>query len=190
MEKLLQGRRLRLRKITLADTEKIIFWRNQSFVQKNFIYQKPFTIEGHQRWIHDMVETGKAVQFIMVRTDNEREIGSVYFRDIDNEHHKAEFGIFIGDSDSMHRGYGAEACKLACDYGFAVMGWHKIFLRVFVSNITAIRSYEKAGFLMEAFLKDDVCIGEKYCDIMLMAMLNPYEDVLADSRMYKGFVSR
>ena len=175
MVRLLQGERLRLRKMTLADTEKIISWRNQSFVRKNFIYQKSFTVEGHQRWVHDMIETGKAEQFIMVRTDNEREIGSVYFRDIDNVHHKAEFGIFIGDPDSVHQGYGTEACKLACDYGFEVMRWHKIFLRVLGSNVSAIRSYEKAGFLMEAFLKDDVFIGDKYCDIVLMAILNPYD---------------
>lgn len=175
MAQMLREKNLQLRKMTLEDTDKIIFWRNQSFVRNNFIYQKPFTVEGHQRWIHDMIETGKAVQFIMVRTDNEREIGSVYFRDIDNEHHKAEFGIFIGDEFSLHQGYGTAACRMACQYGFEIRKWHKIFLRAFADNISAIRSYQKAGFLMEAFLKDDVCIGEEYRDIVLMAIMNPYE---------------
>ena len=188
MVRLLQGERLRLRKMTLADTEKIISWRNQSFVRKNFIYQKSFTVEGHQRWVHDMIETGKAVQFIMVRTDNDRDIGSVYFRDIDNVHHKAEYGMFIGDKSSLRKGYGTEACKMACRYGFANHGWHKTFSRFIATNIPSIRSCQKAGFLMEAFLKDDVFIGEKYCDIVLMAILNPYEDALAGMYAQKGVV--
>ena len=36
-----------LRPITLEDTENIVKWRNTNRVRKNFIYQKPFTKEGH-----------------------------------------------------------------------------------------------------------------------------------------------
>ena len=39
----------------------------------------------------------------------------------------------------------------------------------------AIRSYEKAGFVREAYLHDDVCIDGKFRDIVLMAKLNPEE---------------
>ena len=86
---------MRLRPITLKDTDKIIFWRNQSFVRENFIFQKSFTVEIHHQWFHTMIETGKAIQYIITRKDNGEEIGSVYFRDIDDIHRKAEFGIFI-----------------------------------------------------------------------------------------------
>ncbi len=43
---------------------------------------------------------------------------------------------------------------------------------MFADNVRAIRSYEKAGFVREADLKDDVCINGKYRDIVLMAVLN------------------
>ena len=36
-----------LRKMEEQDTEDIIRWRNSDFVKRNFIYQKPFTVEGH-----------------------------------------------------------------------------------------------------------------------------------------------
>ena len=98
-----------------------------------------------------MIKTGRAVQFIIMFDD--QAIGSVYFRDIDNEHHKAEYGIFIGEDSMINSGIGTCACKLACDYGFNVLKLHKIFLRVFASNKNAIRSYEKAGFIREAFLR-------------------------------------
>lgn len=54
-----------LRPITAADTDKIVAWRNRDFVRKNFIYQKPFTREGHETWLREQVEPGHVVQFII-----------------------------------------------------------------------------------------------------------------------------
>lgn len=171
MKTWIQGERVQLRPITMEDTANIIFWRNQLFVRQNFIYQKPFTVESHHQWFHTMIETGKAIQFIVVRKDTQTDIGSVYFHNINEEHHNAEFGIFLGDFGSLHQGYGTEACRLACGYGFEVMGWHKIFLRVLATNMSAIRSYEKAGFSTEAFLKDEVFSQGEYRDILRMGII-------------------
>jgi len=66
-----------------------------------------------------MIETGKVVQFMICRQVDGRPVGSVYLRDIDREHGKAEYGIFIGEDDAIGRWIGSEACRLACDYGFA-----------------------------------------------------------------------
>ncbi len=101
----------------------------------------------------------------------QKEIGSVYFRDISMEHHKAEYGIFIGEEDALGCGYGTEAAKLAIKYGFDELKLHKIFLRVLEENKKAIKSYENAGFIREAFLKDDVYIQGSYRNIILMAVL-------------------
>ena len=37
-----------LREMTAADEELIVKWRNTDFVRQNFIYRKPFTVEGHR----------------------------------------------------------------------------------------------------------------------------------------------
>lgn len=171
----IEGEEITLRLMTPADTDSIIRWRNNPRVQHNFIYQKPFTREGHETWIRTMIDTGKAIQFIICEKATGRAVGSVYFRDISPEHHKAEYGIFIGEDDAVGRGYGTQACKLACRYGFTVQKWHKIFLRAFADNIAAIKSYENGGFEKEAYLRDDVCIDGVYRDIVLMGCLNPAE---------------
>ena len=75
---------VRLRLMTAGDTAKIVAWRNRDFVRNNFIYQELFTEEGHLCWIREQVEPGYVVQFIICLADG-REIGSVYFRDIDRE---------------------------------------------------------------------------------------------------------
>ena len=167
------GQKIRLRLMEDKDTEAIVRWRNNPRVQKNFIYQKPFTKEGHEQWVKTMVETGKVVQFIIEDFDSERPVGSVYFRDIDKEYKKAEYGIFIGEDDAVGKGFGSEAARLAVDYGFKNLGLHKIFLRAFAENQAAIRSYEKAGFKQEGYFKDEVRIGGQFRDLVFMAVLNP-----------------
>lgn len=135
-----------LRKMEVSDTHKIIEWRNKDRVRRNFIYQEPFTEEGHLNWIKTQIETGNAVQFIICEKDLDRAVGSVYFRDIDRKKHCAEYGIFIGEDDAVGKGYGTLAARLAISYAFEEMHLNYIFLRVFEDNIGARRSYEKAGF--------------------------------------------
>lgn len=136
---------VRLRQMRVADTEKIVAWRNKEFVRRNFIYQELFTQERHLAWIREQVETVHVVQFVICLSDG-REIGSVYLRDIDKETGTAEYGIFIGEEDALGRGYGTEAARQMLGYGFRELELRKIFLRFLADNIGAKKSYERAGF--------------------------------------------
>lgn len=136
-----------LRPMTVDDTDMIVAWRNKDFVRKNFIYQEPFTREGHLAWIRDQVETGHVVQFVICLQDG-REIGSVYFRDIDRVQGVAEYGIFIGEEDALGCGYGTAAARAALRHAFTKLHLYKVFLRFLAGNIAAEKSYEHAGFRM------------------------------------------
>ncbi|MBQ7955101.1 MAG: GNAT family N-acetyltransferase [Lachnospiraceae bacterium] len=171
MQKKYSDGNIYLRLMTLEDTEDIVRWRNQEEVRSNFIYQELFTVQSHERWVETMVKTGKVVQMVICEEETGKGIGSVYIRDIDHKHHKGEYGIFIGEPSGRGRGIGTAAAKLMLQYGFKELSLHKIFLRVFADNIQAIRSYEKAGFVQEAYLKDDVCIDGKYRDMLFMAVI-------------------
>lgn len=167
----LTGEKIRLRLMNDEDTDLIVRWRNNPRVRNNFIYQKTFTREGHENWVRTMVDTGKVVQFIIEDLTDGQPVGSVYFRDIDAEHKKAEYGIFIGEDSSVGKGFGSEAARIAVDYGFKELGLHKIFLRALADNAGAIRSYEKAGFVKEGYFKDDVCIDGRFKDLVFMAII-------------------
>ena len=136
-----------LRLMGRDDTEKIVTWRNRDFVRRNFIYQELFTREGHLLWIQNQVEPGHVVQFIICLSDG-REIGSVYFRDIDRGKGIAEYGIFIGEEDALGCGYGTQTAKAALEYAFTKLRLNKVFLRFLSDNIGAQKSYEHAGFRM------------------------------------------
>ena len=154
----IRGKKILLRPMTEKDTENIVRWRNEAFVRENFIYQKPFTAEGHKHWAETMVNTGRAVQFIIC-TQEEKPVGSVYLRDIDRTHNKAE-------------GYGSEAAELMIRYAFEELQLHKLYLRVLAGNERAKKSYEHAGFVQEGYFRDDVLLPGGYQDVIFMGILN------------------
>lgn len=167
----LEGKDIFLRLMNEDDTENIVKWRNSDFVRRNFIYQEPFSKEGHEQWKKTMVDTGKVVQFI-ISTKDGNPIGSVYLRDIDNVHKKAEYGIFIGEKNALGKGYGTQAARLIIHYAFEQLGLHKLMLRLLADNKQAYRSYEKAGFVQEAYLKDEVFLEGVYKDVIYMAVIH------------------
>lgn len=167
-----EGAGIHLRFMTHEDTEQIVAWRNSDSVRANFIYQALFTKESHENWIKTMIDTGKVVQMMICENHTGRAVGSVYIRDIDPVHHKAEYGIFIGEDDARGKGYGTAAAKLMIRYCFEELRLHRLFLRVYAENEQAIRSYEKAGFVKEAYLHDDVFVNGRFRDIVLMGILN------------------
>lgn len=166
----IEGHRIILRPMEYGDTERIVKWRNSERVRSRFIYRETFTVMGHCRWIETMIDTGKAVQFMICEKEGIRPVGSVYFRDIDREKKEAEYGIFLGEDDALGKGYGTEAARLAVEYAFSKMGLERLILRVFTDNGTAVRSYEKAGFREEKILKDVECSDGERKDMLLMSL--------------------
>ncbi len=144
-----------LRPITEEDTNLIVKWRNNSRVRDNFIFQKEFNKQIHEKWLKEVVEKGQAIQYIICLGKEYRPIGSVYFSHVSEE--SAEFGIFIGEDDLTGKGFGQRAARLILEKGFEEIGFGEIYLRVFTDNIVAIKSYEKSGFVKEELLKDVEC---------------------------------
>ena len=159
-----------LRPIKKSDTENVLKWRNHPSVRSNFVFQDDLTTKAHESWLNDNVNTGKAAQFIIV-SEELGDVGTVYLRDIDNRHRKAEFGIFIGEVLARGKGFGAEAARLILEHAFCTLNLNKVFLRVFNDNINAIKSYELAGFTKEGYFAEDVIINDRPYDMVFMAIL-------------------
>jgi RimJ/RimL family protein N-acetyltransferase len=85
----------------------------------------------------------------------------------------AEFGIMIGDKGLWDQGYGTEVLELMLEHAFEALNLHRIFLRVFASNLRARRSYEKAGFTVEGTLRQAIFRRGRYIDVLIMSILQP-----------------
>jgi len=167
----LEGAAVRLRPIADADTDLIVKWRNTPSVVQNFIFRQTFTPEMHRSWLAAKVATGQVVQYIIIDKADDKPVGSVYYRDMDNHNRSAEYGIFIGEESARGKGLGTETAKLFTDFGFAELQLHRISLRVLAENTAARRSYEKAGFVQEGVFRDMELLDGQYRDVVFMARL-------------------
>lgn len=172
MEKKIVGEseRLYLREMVVEDTENIVRWRNAPHVVKNFIYRKPLTVQDHLNWIENKIKPGLVRQFVICKKGSDEGFGSIYFRDIDNDNHTCEFGIFIGEPDCAGKGYGFESQKISMTVAFEEMHMEEVHLRVLESNIAAIKNYKKCGFVLTEGEEEYTEDGEK---VLFMKAVKP-----------------
>jgi RimJ/RimL family protein N-acetyltransferase len=103
-------------------------------------------------------------------------VGSIGLMAIDWRSRKAEIGIMIGDKRYWNKGYGTEAMRLILQHGFETLNLHRLYLRVFSDNSRAVRAYEKAGFVLEARMRETNFDNGRYRDDLMMSMLRPEWD--------------
>jgi UDP-4-amino-4,6-dideoxy-N-acetyl-beta-L-altrosamine N-acetyltransferase len=172
---IIKGKQIYLRPITIEDTDMVLKWRNKKEVVGNYIYRKPITTEEHLNWLKTKVGTGLVHQFVVCMVEDGKPIGSVYLQHFELENKKAESGIFIGDDNVQGRGIGTEAVMLLKKYAFEDLGLHKLLARVLAYNIASLKLHEKAGYIKEAYLKDELYIDGKYEDLILFGAINPVQ---------------
>jgi UDP-4-amino-4,6-dideoxy-N-acetyl-beta-L-altrosamine N-acetyltransferase len=171
---LIEGNNIYLRPITVEDTDMVLSWRNKKEVVENFIYRKPITREEHLNWLATKVDKGLVHQFIVCLNEDNRPVGSVYLQHFDEENKKAESGIFMGDESIKGKGIGTEAIVLLKNYAFETLGLHKLMARVLAYNAASLRLHEKAGYIKEAYLKDELFIEGKFEDLVLFGAISPH----------------
>ncbi|HPN65731.1 MAG TPA: GNAT family protein [Candidatus Goldiibacteriota bacterium] len=168
---ILKGKKAVLRTVSVEDTDNIIRWRNTDAVRNNFVFRSLLTKKVHLQWMSEKVAKKKVYQFIIVDAKENKDVGSVYLRDVDRVNRHAEFGIFIGEPSARGKGLGAEAARLITDFAFNKLKLNRIFLRVFSDNVKAIKSYKAAGFKTEGIFREHYRIGGQYKDMTFMGRL-------------------
>jgi len=88
-------------------------------------------------------------------------------------HQHAKMGIGIGEPDYRSKGYGSDAVRLICRYGFQELGLWRIQLNVFSNNPRAIRAYEKVGFTHEVRYRSALYRDGERLDELIMGLLRP-----------------
>jgi RimJ/RimL family protein N-acetyltransferase len=82
----------------------------------------------------------------------------------------AELGIAILDG-FRGRGYGTAAVAQLVEFAFVRGNLRRVHLQAIASNGAAIRSYEKAGFVVEGRLREHAWVRGAYEDMVVMAVL-------------------
>lgn len=155
----LVGKSLYLRGLEKSDLEgNWLQWFNDKQVTK-YMYNGtyPSTYEGHFEFYQSVCVNNKnhLVLAIIDKADD-KHVGNLGLHQINWLYRRAEIGIVVGERSAWGKGLGTEATKLIIDHGFRRLNLHKIIARTESENKGAIRMFERAGFQVEAELKDEI----------------------------------
>lgn len=168
--------RVFLRPITEKDAAHIVKWRNSDKVLKHCMTKTPITMESHMQYYRDRVLTGKNIQFIVERVEEELglaayPIATIYLKDVDRENHRCELCVFTSSDIEWEMEGQVMATKMLLEKAFNEYGMHKVYSRAFYND--GIEMLKAAGFTLESVLKSEVMIDGEYYDIYRLSIFNP-----------------
>ncbi|MDI6694127.1 MAG: GNAT family protein [Anaerolineales bacterium] len=139
-----------------------------------------------QQWIEKELERGdQRFSFSIYPLEGERLIGFVELNVTNWQHGNAWVGIGIGNREDWGKGYGTDAMRLVLRYAFDELGLYRVTLGVFSYNQRAIRSYQKAGFVVEGRERGALSRDGERSDMLVMGILRP-EWEAQQGAMYKA----
>ena len=140
-------------------------------------FEREEVISSFLKWIDE-----KERYFFLIIAPDGQIVGESIINEIDWKLRRANFRIAIFRSTERGQGIGTWATRVTRDFAFEELKLHRLDLEVYSFNLRAERTYLKAGFKREGILRDTIMDGEKYADIILMAMLE--EDWKKIKEMY------
>lgn len=174
MNAFLAGELCWLRPLTRDDASTIADWSHDREVTRHLVRGTFPTYPEQAIAAYDaMVEQPTEIELAIMSTtiSPEKMIGVTGLHSLNWIARSAEFRVLIGDKLSWGQGVGTEVVQLMVAYGFELLNLHKVWLGVSDSNVAARRSYEKAGFVFEGTLRDEVFRNGRYHDVSRMSML-------------------
>jgi RimJ/RimL family protein N-acetyltransferase len=170
---IIRGERVYLRPPERSDLPVFVRWLADAETARQLAIRAPFSEAMEEEWFKRVVEGQgeKHYHFVICLVGDGRPIGTTDLRDLDFENGVAAFGISIGEKDEWNKGYGTDALRAICDFGFGQLRLERIWLDVYEPNARARRSYEKAGFTLEGTLRHGHFADGEFVDVMRMALL-------------------
>lgn len=168
------GKRIRLRAVERGDVGKFHEWVNDPEVTRGLALYLPMSMRDEENWFEGLAKRDPHEKPFAIEAKKGRVwklIGNCGVFDISTVSRSAELGILIGDKAEWNKGYGAEAMTLLLRHCFETLNLNRAFLRVYEDNARAVRSYEKAAFVLEGRQRQAVYKHGKYEDVLFMSVL-------------------
>jgi RimJ/RimL family protein N-acetyltransferase len=165
----IMGERVYLSPISLEDAERYAAWLN------DFAVTRFLTLASAQVTLHGERESlatlSKEQSYAIIEKEKGELLGNCGLFAINAVHRSAEVGIFIGEEARRGKGYGTEALRMLCDYGFNILNLRSIHLRTYAFNERAAASYRKVGFKEAGRFRKAHFYAGAYHDVILMDLL-------------------
>ncbi len=167
-----EGRLVRLRAREPEDEPLLYQWFNDPEVTEHLAMRYPVSHRSEREFIDRVSELNYGHAGFAITTLAEgRLIGGCDLLDTRAESRSATLGIAIGDKAYWDGGYGTDAMRTLCRFGFEMMNLHRIQLDVYAGNERARHVYEKVGFKVEVRKRQAMYKLGRYQDVYVMGLL-------------------
>jgi RimJ/RimL family protein N-acetyltransferase len=165
----LEGQLVRLRAIEETDLPAINQGVWDPAVSQYLLIPFPQPLAGTREY-WERVRRSDSDLVLVIEAKDGQMVGVVALHDIQGRARTALLGIWVAEPH-WDRGYGTDAVRTICRFGFREMNLQRIDLGVLETNPRGKRAYEKVGFREEARLRRAHFVDGRHVDMLLMGLL-------------------
>ena len=158
-----------MRAIEDDDLESIHGLFNDPEVQRTLAVNWLEPLAGTQEWWERSRGNPGTVALIIETLAGEL-IGACSLEDRNPAARTAALGIWVA-KPFWGQGYGTDAIRTLCRFGFEEMNLQRVGLSVYDINLRGVRAYEKVGFKEEGRARRAHFIDGRYVDVIRMGLL-------------------
>lgn len=166
-----EGKLVRLRAREDDDEQLLHTWFNDPEVTEFLTVRYPLSHRQEKEFLERVSAPSFAHADFAIETLAGKLIGGCGLEGVHAENREAILGIAIGDRSYWDGGYGTDAMRVLCRFGFEMMNLHRIQLDVYEGNARGIHVYEKVGFQVEGRRRQALFKYGKYHDVIVMGLL-------------------
>ncbi|HJP66800.1 MAG TPA: GNAT family protein, partial [Actinomycetota bacterium] len=130
----------------------------------------PQSVAGTREW-WEHTRSSEGQQVFAIETLAGELAGACDVRDVSASSRHGVLGIWIARR-FWDRGYGTDAVRTLCRFGFREMNLQRMELHVHETNPRGRAAYEKVGFKEEGRLRRAHFTGGRYVDVIVMGLLD------------------
>ena len=171
--RLLRGELVRLTALQPDDTGVMAGWQGDAQFLRFYDAEPAFPKTAQQltSYVAEQQRSNTAFLFAIRPVDGDDLLGMVELDGILWNQGTGWVSIAIGDAAQRGQGFGAEAMRLLLDFAFDELNLRRVQLTVFRYNPTAIRLYEKLGFVQEGVFREFLQRNGQVHDMLLYGLL-------------------
>lgn len=174
---------IKLRGLRETDAEKMLEWMLDSRTQKSF--QRDMsgtTLEMAKQFCRTEKIEQNDLEYtnlhFAIADEIDEYLGTISLKNIDYNNKSAEYAIALREK-ARGKGIATEATRLLLKKGFEDMKLHRIYLTVFSDNMSAIKLYERSGFIYEGELREHINRNGEFVSWRIYGILrNEYEKTI------------
>jgi RimJ/RimL family protein N-acetyltransferase len=171
----IEGTTLFLRKIQLEDiSNQFMMWFVDDELMKYYTNSKnKITKESLLLSIREGELAGNSFTYGIFFKENNECIGTIKLGPINHAHKISDLVVLLGNKKYHGRGFAVEAIQLGNKLAFDFYDLRKLFGGMYENNISSVKAYTRAGWVIEGRLKGHYLENDKAIDRIVVGCFNP-----------------